>query len=73
MLIDTNKLKAKIIENGMTVESLANEMGIDRSTLYRKLKNDGDTMLVKDANKIVEVLHLSANEAMNIFSARSVA
>lgn len=67
MLINVNKLKGKIIENGMTIESLAMAMGIDRSTLYRKLKNDGDTMLIKDANRIVEVLHLECEDAIDIF------
>ena len=32
-----NKLKAKIIEKGMNVEGLADAIGMERSTLYRKL------------------------------------
>lgn len=67
MLINVNKLKGKIIENNMTVESLASKMNIDRSTLYRKLKNDGDTMLIKDAIRIVEVLNLTCEDAIDIF------
>lgn len=64
--INCNMLKGKIIERGLTVEKLAEIMGIDKSTLYRKLSN-GDTMLVKDANTIVKALNLSANEALAIF------
>ena len=73
MLINVNKLKGKIIENGLSIETLAAEMGIDRSTLYRKLKNDGDTMLIKDANKIVKILNLTTTEAMDIFFSQFVA
>jgi len=73
MNINVNKLKGKIIENGMTVSSLAKEIGVDRATLYRKLSNDGETMLVKDANNIVSALNLTAEEAMAIFFSQIVA
>lgn len=71
--ININKLKGKIVENGMTVESLAKKLGIDKATLYRKLQNDGETMLVREANKIVEILNLTADEAMSIFFSQFVA
>ena len=32
-----NKLKAKIVELGMNVETLADKIGMERSTLYRNL------------------------------------
>lgn len=52
MNVNVNKLKGKIVENGMTVSALAEKIGVDRATLYRKLSNNGETMLVKDANAI---------------------
>ena len=64
--INSNMLRGKIIERGLTVEKLAEIMGINTSTLYRKLSN-GDTMLVRDANAIVRALKLSADEAIAIF------
>lgn len=67
--INVNKLKGKIVENGMTVATLAKKIGVDRATLYRKMSNNGDTMLVKDANRIASVLHLTADEALAIFLA----
>lgn len=73
MNINVNKLKGKIVERGMSISSLAEIMGIDRATLYRKLSNDGDTMLVKDANSIVSALGLSADDAVAIFFAQFVA
>lgn len=71
--VNINKLKGKIIENGMTVAGLAEKIGIDRATLYRKMSNDGETMLVKDANNIVSALSLTADEAVAIFFSQFVA
>lgn len=71
--INVNKLKGKIIENGLTVALLAEKMQIDKATLYRKLSNSGDTMLVRDANAIVDLLNLSANDALEIFFTQFVA
>lgn len=73
MNVNVNKLKGKIVENGMTVSSLAEKIGVDRATLYRKLSNNGETMLVKDANAIVSVLHLTAEDALAIFFSQIVA
>lgn len=73
MNVNVNKLKGKIVENGMTVSSLAEKIGVDRATLYRKLSNNGETMLVKDANAIVSVLHLTAEDALAIFFSQVVA
>lgn len=46
MNVNVNKLKGKIVENGMTVSALAEKIGVDRATLYRKLSNNGETMKV---------------------------
>lgn len=70
MNVNVNKLKGKIVENGMTVTALAEKIGVDRATLYRKLSNNGETMLVKDANAIVSALHLTAEDALAIFLVR---
>lgn len=71
--VNVNKLKGKIVENGLTIATLAQKIGIDRATLYRKLSNNGETMLIKDANAIISVLGLSADEAMAIFFSQFVA
>ncbi len=73
MNVNVNKLKGKIVERGMSVGALAQAIGMDRATLYRKISNDGDTMLVKDANNIVTALGLSADEAIAIFFSQFVA
>lgn len=60
-------LKRKIVEAGTTVERIAAIIGIDRSTFYRKMKNEGKTFTVEEMNKIVSALHLSKEEAVTIF------
>lgn len=37
-MINTNKLKAKIVENGMTQEKVAKQLGIAPKTFYTKMK-----------------------------------
>ena len=67
------KLRGKIAENDMTLEEFATAIGIDYSTLYRKMKNNGDTFSIKEANNIVEVLKLKQEEALSIFFVNHVA
>ena len=60
------KLRGKMVEKGVNVESLASDMGIDRATLYRKL-NDGEKFTIGDAKKIKTALNLTDEEANDIF------
>lgn len=62
----SNKLKGKIVEKGMNVEQVAEMIGIDKATFYRKL-NDFDKFTVGDVTKIKDVLCLSTQEACAIF------
>lgn len=65
--IDIDKLNGKIVERGTTKEALAAAIGINRSTLWRRLKNG--TLRVCDVHAICEYLHLTAAEALEIFLA----
>ena len=56
--MNVNKLKGKIVENGLNVSQLASSIGIDRTTLYRKLTSNGDTLTISEAEKISKVLNL---------------
>ena len=60
------KLKGKIVENGMNVESLAELIGIDRSSMYRKL-NNFEKITIGEAIKIKEALGMSDSDAYDIF------
>lgn len=66
--MNVNKLKGKIVENGMNVEKLAEAIGTERSALYRKL-NDADRITIGEAVKIKAALSLTDAEAYEIFLA----
>lgn len=71
--MNVNKLKGKIVENGLSISEVAEMIGIDRSSLYRKLNNKGETLTIKEANYIVKVLKINPTEAVEIFFGNSVA
>jgi len=71
--MNVNKLKGKIVENETNITELAEKIGLDRSTLYRKLNTKGETLSIKEANQIVEVLNLTKEESISIFFNSSVA
>ncbi|MBE9387876.1 helix-turn-helix domain-containing protein [Vagococcus salmoninarum] len=66
-MVNIDKLKGKIRELQTTQECLADEIGINKSTLYRKFKNGGDTFEIWEVQKIVEFLKLSDDEVKHIF------
>ena len=66
--MNVNKLKGKIVESGMNVETVAERIGIDRSSLYRKL-NNFEKITIGEANKLKDILMLSDEEANSIFFA----
>lgn len=66
--MDVNKLKGKIVEKGMNVETVAERIGVDRSSLYRKL-NNFEKITIGEANRLKDVLGLSDDDANSIFFA----
>ena len=67
-MVKIAKLKGVIVEKSTTQEAVADMIGIDRSTFYRKMKNDGNFTL-KEAKDIKEALQLTNQEAIDIFFA----
>lgn len=65
-MVDTNKLKGAIVENGKTQQEIAEEIGIDRSTFYRKMKNGGD-FSIGEVSRMVTAIPLSDDQAIQIF------
>lgn len=72
-MINVNKLKAVLMEQGHNVEYLAENIEMPISTLYRKLQNDGAKLTIKEAQDISNCLHLSKDEINAIFFAQQVA
>ena len=64
--MNVSKLKGKIVEKEMNVEKLAELIGIDRSSLYRKL-NAFERITIGEASKIATVLEMTDDEAFEIF------
>lgn len=63
--MDLNKLKGKIVENGLNIPKVAEKLGIDPKTLYRRLNSGKVT--IGDAVKMKAVLSLTDEEAIQIF------
>lgn len=66
-MVNTQKLKGKILEKRFTQESVAEAIGIDKSTFYRKMKLGGTSFTIKEVNAIVRTLKLSKEEVEEIF------
>lgn len=64
--MQVNKLKAKLVEQGINVETLAELIGTERSSLYRKL-NNAEKITIGEAKKIKEALSMDNQEAYEIF------
>lgn len=65
--MNTRFLRERMKEMKITVDSLAERIGMDRSTLFRKLKDDGETFKVSEFKKIVPILKMTPEEVDSIF------
>ena len=70
MHVDIELLKKSIAASGKTKETVAKEIGVDYSTLSRKMKCDGLAFSVGQMHKLVDSLKLSADDARKIFFAQ---
>ena len=61
-----NELKGKIVARGMNVEALADAIGVDRSSLYRKL-NNFEKITIGEALRMKDALGMTEAEASDIF------
>lgn len=64
---DIKLLKKFMDEKKVTMHDLADGIGVDRATLYRKLAKEGSTFSIAEANKIRNYLNLSSADATRIF------
>ncbi len=64
--MDINRLKGKMVEKQVNVETLAKMIGAERSSLYRKF-NNAEKITIGEAKKIKLALCLSDEEATQIF------
>ena len=67
MTVNIPMLRGRMVEKGYNVKTLASQIGIDRSTLYRKLQEQGINLTVGEMHKIIAALNLSKDETACIF------
>lgn len=67
MTVNIEMLQKAMNEKKVTIDKLAGELHVDKSTIYRKLKTNGESFTVGEMHKIVEVLGLSPTAASHIF------
>lgn len=71
-MVNVNKLKGRFVEEGKTVADVAENIGIDKGTLYRKLNNP-EQITIREADAMVKFLNLSVDDAVAIFFSEYVA
>lgn len=67
-----NELKAEIVRNGMTIEEFADNVGIERTTLWRRF-NNADTFSLGEIRTMANVLKIKGTRILEIFFADEVA
>jgi len=73
-MVDTKELKAQMKRADMTQVELAKQIGIDPSTLNRKINNEeGETLTVKEAFSIAEALNIPRFLLSDIFFVKKLA
>lgn len=71
-MVNTLKIKAKLVEKDMTQSDLARVLGVAQPTLSQKINNRRPITL-DEAEKMCEVLGIEPNEFASFFFGRSVA
>ncbi len=71
-MVNTRKLKAKLIELGLTQGDLADKLGISTCTVNQKINNVRPLKL-SEANKIAKILKIKDWEFKDYFFAEPVA
>lgn len=67
-MFHADKFKYIVSKNGFTLENVANMLGINQSTLYRKMHGYSD-FTRNEITILREKLHLSFNDTEEIFFA----
>ena len=65
-MVNSNKLRAKIIENGYNNQTLAPHLSITAYTLGQKISNDR-TFNLDEANSLQSLLNMTNEEIISIF------
>jgi transcriptional regulator with XRE-family HTH domain len=74
-MVKVNLIKGKMVEQNITQQALAHELGVDVSTLYRWFRDPETYITIRIARKILNVLGIpiESSLAKDIFFAPDVA
>ena len=73
-VVNTREIKAQMKRKEMTQTMLAKKLGINPSTLNRKINNvEGENLTVKEATEMALILGIGKNEISEIFFASQLA
>lgn len=65
-MLNTLKLKARVVESGISVNEIAEEIGVNPATIYRKI-NGKSQFTADEMLKIKKILHIDTVSFCNIF------
>lgn len=65
-MVNTQLLRKKMADNNSTISDVAEKIGVDKATLYRRMA-DTEAFTIGEVEKIAAVLGLSHEDAVNIF------
>jgi DNA-binding Xre family transcriptional regulator len=72
-MVNIGKLRGRIIERGYDIPSLADAIGVSRSTFYRRIETGGEDFRLREIDAMKRALDLSIEDCMAIFFEPSVA
>lgn len=61
-----NELKAEIVRNEMTIEEFADNVGIERTTLWRRFSNP-NTFTLEEITRMSKLLNVKGSRILEIF------
>jgi len=66
IMVNTRKLRGKIIEKGFTYAAISDLLGISSCTFGKKIRNISD-MSIAEAEQIISILSIPPSEAIEYF------
>ena len=60
-------LRQKIKDSGKTSDEIAAEIGVNRSTYFRKMAENGEKFSIREMRRLVKTLGISYEDAIRIF------
>ena len=72
-MVDIDALKTTISDKGISIDLIAKDLEMDKSTFYRRLNKNGEEFTVREVAKLSEVLGLDAEASNEIFFKNNVA